>query len=578
MRRNGTLADRASLVPDQRRPNQEPSKPFAVPLQVPVQQTIVSYGPMGSNQPLPAWPDQAEAYYKRAGTLQGERRFGDALVAFDNAIALKPDHAQAHNGRGIVLARLNRIAEAVGSFDRAIALKSDYAEAHNNRALVLQELGQFEEALTSLDRAIALQPDNARAHNNRGVVLHGLERADEALASHDKAIALNGDYAEAHYNRGIVLHERGHLDDALASFDRAIALKPDYAAAHNNRGNVLHDLNRLEGALAAFDAAIALTGGFAEASVNKSYCLLRMGRFEEGWRLHEWRKKTERPVGHRSFPRPVWSGNADIAGKTVFVHWEQGFGDTLQFCRYAKLLRARGANVVMSVQEPLYRLISHSMPDIRFLKDDVVPADFDYHCPLMSLPLAFGTTLRSVPDVVPYLVADEERRMTWAPRLRPSTNPRIGVAWSGNAEQRNDLNRSIGLAGLAPVLAIDADWISLQKEVRNADRSLLGHFRQISHYGELLHDFADTAALIAAVDLVITVDTSVAHLAGAMGKPVWILLAYTADWRWLVDRNDCPWYPTARLFQQQAPRAWDNVVTRVIAALSDFVGRRHADQ
>ena len=412
----------------------------------------MSYQLAGSGQALPAWPDQSEAYYKRACALKDEGRLAEALAAFDNAIALKPDYAQAHNGRGIVLAHVSRLAEAAGSFDRAIALKPDYAEAHNNRALVLQDLGQLEEALISLDRAIALQPDNARAHNNRGVVLHGLMHDDEALASHDKAIALKPEYAEAHYNRGIVLRELDRLDDALASFDRAIALKRDYAAAHNNRGTVLLDLGRLEEAVAAFDAAIALTGGFAEASVNKSYCLLQMGRFEEGWRLHEWRKKTERPVGHRSFSQPPWLGNEDITNKTVFVHWEQGFGDTLQFCRYGRLLRARGANVVMSVQEPLYRLLSHSMPDIRFLKDDVVPAAFDYHCALMSLPLAFGTTLQNVPAAVPYLFADDEGRKTWEDRMPTPSKPRVGLAWSGNAKHKNDINRSVGLATLAPIL------------------------------------------------------------------------------------------------------------------------------
>ena len=533
-----------------------------------MQQTIVSYQLAGSAQPLSVWPDQAEAHYKRAGTLKDERRFDEALAAFDNAIALKADYAQAYNGRGIVLASVNRLAEAVGSFDRAIALNPDYAEAHNNRALVLQDLGRLEEALTSLDRAIALQPGNARAHNNRGVVLHGLKRDAGALASHDKAIALETDYAEAHYNRGIVLHELDRLDDALASFDRAVALKPAYAAAHNNRGSVLHDLNRLDEALAAFDKALALTGGFAEACLNKSYCLLRMGRFDDGWRLHEWRKSTERPVANRSFPQPLWLGNEDVADKTVFVHWEQGFGDTLLFCRYASLLRERGASVAMSVQEPLHRLLSRSMPDIRFLTNDVVPAAFDYHCALLSLPLAFKTTLQSVPAAVPYLFADDERRSIWDARLPPPAKPRIGLAWSGNAKQKNDFNRSIGLAALAPILATDAHWVSLQKEVRDIDRSLLANFPQISHYGELLADFSDTAAVIASMDLIITVDTSVAHLAGAMGKPVWILLAYTADWRWLTDRDDCPWYPTARLFRQQAPHAWEAVVARVNEALA----------
>ena len=562
---------------DQSHRNPEPPKPLPGSFQVPFQ-TSVSYQLAGSAQPLPAWPDQAEAYYKRAGTLKDERRFAEAVAAFDNAIALKSDYAQAHNGRGIALANLNRLAEAVGSFDRAIALKSDYAEAHNNRALVLQEVGQFEEALASLERAIALQPDNARAHNNRGVVLHGLKRHEEALASHDKAIALNADYAEAHYNRGVLLQELDRLDESLASFDRAIALKPDYAAAHNNRGTVLNHLNRLDDALAALDQAIALTGGFPEAYLNKSYCLLRMGRFDEGWRLHEWRKKTESPVGHRSFPQPPWLGSEDIANKTVFVHWEQGLGDTLQFCRYANLLRARGADVVMSVQEPLHRLLSRSMPDIRILKNEVAPAAFDYHSALMSLPLAFGTTLETVPAAVPYLFADEERRKTWDARLPPPTKPRIGVAWSGNAKQKNDFNRSMGLAALTPILNVDAHWISLQKDVREIDRPLLDGFRQICHYGELLADFSDTAAVIDRMDLVIAVDTSVAHLACAMGKPVWILLAYTADWRWLVDRDDCPWYPTARLFRQQVPHGWDGVVARVHEALAGSVSKLQNSQ
>jgi tetratricopeptide (TPR) repeat protein len=574
VRRNRTIADRASLVPDQRRPNPDTPNPSSASFQVPVAHTIVSYQLAGSGQPLPEWPDRAEAFYKRAGTLRDERRFAEALAAFDNAIALNPDYAQAHNGRGIVLAYVNRPSEAVGSFDRAIALRPDYAEAHNNRALVLQDLGQFEEALTSLDRAIALQPDNARAHNNRGVVLHGLRRDEEALASHDKAIALKGDYAEAYYNRAVALQELDCLDGALASLDRAIALKADYAAAHNNRGTLLLHLNRLDEALAALDRAIALSGGFPEAYLNKSYCLLQMGRFEDGWRLHEWRKKTERPVGNRAFPQPLWLGHESVVNKTVFVHCEQGFGDTLQFCRYATLLRARGANVVMSVQEPLHRLIDRSMPNIRILKNDVAPAAFDYHSPLMSLPLAFGTTLKNVPSTVPYLFADDERRKIWEARLPPPTKPRIGLAWSGNAKQKNDLNRSIGLAALAPIFAVDAHWISLQKEVRDVDRPLLGNFRKISHYGEFLTDFSDTAAVIAGLDLVVTVDTSVAHLASAMGKPVWILLAFTADWRWLVDREDCPWYPTVRLFRQQAPHDWEGVVGHVLAALTSFAEAR----
>jgi len=564
-------------VADQHRPNPDPPKPFAFSSQMPSQQTVVSYQLGGFGQSIAGWPDQAEAYYKRGSALKDEHRFAEALAAYDSAVALKPDYAHAHNGRGIVLANLNRLAEAVDCFDRAIALKPDYAEAHNNRALVLQDMGRLEEALTSLDRAVALQPDNPRAHNNRGVVLNGLRRSDEALASHDKAIALRSDYAEAHYNRGNVLQQLDRLDEALMSFDRAIGLKADYAAAHNNRGTVLSGLNRLEEALGGLDRAIALTGGFAEAYLNKSYCLLSMGRFEEGWRLHEWRKKTERPVGHVSFPQPLWLGQGDLAGKTVFVHSEQGFGDTLQFCRYAKLLRTRGASVVMSVQEPLLRLLSRSMPDIKFLKDSIVPVAFDYHSPLMSLPLAFGTTLQDVPVAVPYLRAEETQCRIWEGRLPPPTKPRVGVAWSGSTKHKNDFNRSISLAAMAPIFAADVHWISLQKEVGDTDRLSLESLPQIFHYAELLSDFSDTAAVIAALDLVITVDTSVAHLAGAMGKPVWILLPLAADWRWLVARDDSPWYPTARLFRQQARHLWDDVFAHVGEALAGLYSKSSPD-
>ena len=547
-------------------------------------------------------PDSAEANYTRGSALKEQQRLAEALAAFDRAIALKPDYAEAHNSRGIVLANLDRLDDAVAGFDRAIALKPDYAEAYNNRGIVLQDLKRVDDALANFDKAIALQPGNARAHNNRGVALHDLKRPDDALASHDKAIALKPDYAEAYYNRGIVLQDLKRLDDALADFEKAIGLKPNYAPAHNNRGvvlaslnrlddaiagfdgaialkpddaeaynnrgNVLQDLKRFDDALANFDKAIALMPDFAEAYGNQSYCLLKMGRFEQGWRLHEWRKKTARPVGNRSFQQPLWLGGEDVANRTLFVHWEQGLGDTIQFCRYGKLLKARGARVVMSVQEPLYRLLRQMSPDMEVVGHNEVPAGFDYHCPLLSLPLALGTTLQNIPSEKRYIFADEQLRRAWDIRLPPQTKPRIGVVWRGSPQHRNDRNRSIDLATLAPLFSADAHWISLQKELRLGDHALLEEHK-IVHYGDELKDFSDTAAVLELLDLVITVDTSVAHLAGAMGKQVWILLPYKSDWRWLSDRDDSPWYPTARLFRQDM-HAWKYVIARVRAALRDF--------
>ncbi len=578
-------------------------KPFTASIQATFQQGTPSYQFAGYGPSIALQPDSAEANYTRGSALKDHKRLAEALAAFDRAIALKPDYAEAHNSRGIVLANLYRLDDAIAGFDRAIALKPDYAEAYNNRGMVLQDLKRVDDALANFDRAIALQPGNASAYNNRGVALHESKRSDDALASHDKAIALKPNYAEAYYNRGIVLRDlkllddaladferaiglkpnyapahnnRGvvladlnRLDDAIAGFDGAIALKPDYAEAYNNRGNVLQDLNRLDDALANFDKAIALMPDFAEACCNQSYCLLKMGCFEQGWRLHEWRKKTGRPVGNLSFQQPLWLGGEDVADRTLFVHWEQGLGDTIQFCRYGKLLKARGARVVMSVQEPLYRLLKQMSPDIEVVSHNEVPAEFDYHCPLMSLPLALGTTSQNIPSEKRYIFADEQLRRAWDIRLPPQTKPRIGVVWSGSMQHRNDHNRSIDLSTLAPLFSADAHWISLQKELRLGDHLEEPH--KIVHYGDELKDFSDTAALLDLMDLVITVDTSVAHLAGAMGKQVWILLPYKSDWRWLSDRDDSPWYPTARLFRQDDMHSWNNLIARVRAALCDFV-------
>jgi Flp pilus assembly protein TadD len=552
-------------------PKDEPTNPFAAPFHGPIQQLTVSYDVTGSGNAATAAAADARGHYDRASALREQRRFAEALVGYEQAIALSPDHAEAHNGRGIVLATLNRAVEAVAAFDRAIAHKPDYAEAYNNRGLVLQELKRLDEALASFDKAIALQPNNAKMHGNRGSVLYEAQRFAEALASFDTVIALKEDYAEAHYNRGVLLQATGRLDAAVTAFDRAVALNPGYAEAYNNRGVALQDLRRLDGAVADFEKAIALSGGLPEAYANQSYCLLLMGRFDEGWRLHEWRKKTPIPVGDRSFPQPLWLGREDVADKTVFIHWEQGLGDTIQFCRYGKLLAQRGAKVAMSVQDPLFALLTQLSPDIQMLRQDEVPAAFDYHCPLMSLPLAFATRAQTIPRERAYIFADEQRSKAWAARLPPRSKLRIGIVWAGNTTHKNDRNRSIELSTLAPLFSIDAQWISLQKDLRPGDAGVLQSSPPIARYGEELADFADTAALIDRLDLVIAIDTSVAHLAGAMGKPVWVLLPSNADWRWMDGRDDSPWYPSARLFRQDSFGSWDTVVARLGAALREAV-------
>jgi tetratricopeptide (TPR) repeat protein len=486
-----------------------------------------------------------------------------------------PDDATAHNKHGIELARGGQLQDALAHFDKAVALKPDYAEAHNNRALILQDLNRLDDALASLDRTLALTPDNARAQNNRGALLQDLKRFEEALAAHDKALALNASFAEAQFNKATALHALKRFDEAIAAFEKAIALRPDYPEAYQNLGITLQDEKRLEEAAAVYRKAISLRPNYTEAYNNLGFCELQLGQFESGFRDYEWRKRLAGPAGNRFFMRPEWRGEI-ITGKTLFVHWEQGFGDTLQFCHFGKVAAAHGIKTIMSVQQPLWGLLQQLRPVVDVVGHDAVPTAYDYHCSLMSLPGPLGVTFNSIPSEHSYIAADAALSKTWHSRLpaqQASPRPRIGVAWSGNAKQKNDHNRSMTLKALSPLFAADADWVSLQKDVRDGDAALLTEL-PIIPLGGSLTDFADTAALIDNLDLVITVDTSVAHLAGAMGKPVWIMLAYYPDWRWFLDGETSPWYPSARLFRQDRSRSWENIVARVGEAVHEFARSR----
>ncbi len=520
-------------------------------------------------------PTIADAHYNRGVALGDLDRHAQALESYDRAIALKPDYVDAHYNRGVALGQLHRFAEALESYDRAIALKPAYAEAHNNRGVALAGLQRHAEALSSHERAIALRPQYASAYNNRGVALGHLQRFTEALASYERAIALRPDYAEAHNNRGNALHDLGRPAEALASLDRAIALKPGYADAHYHRGNALRDLYRHAEAVDAYERAVALAPDHAAAHWNLADCRLLLGEFALGWKEYEWRwKLNDRESGRRDFSQPLWLGEPPLEGRTILLHSEMGLGDTLLFCRYAKEVAALGAKVVLETQPPLLPLlvhldgVTHAVP-----RGAPLPA-FDYHCPLMSLPLAFKTDLRNIPASVPYIRGDPARVATWQAKLGTRGKSRVGLVWGGSAALRND-RRSMALSEMLPLVRGWAEWVSLQKEVRETDAALLQARADLIHFGEQLTDFGDTAALVELMDIVVTIDTSVANLAGAMGKPVWILLPWNPhDWRWMLDRADSPWYPTARLFRQSAAGDWASVVDQVGAELErQFAGR-----
>jgi len=503
--------------------------------------------------------------------LHRQGRLADAERIYWEVLRQQPNHFDVLNLLGVIALQTRRTERAVELIKKAIGLNAKIASTHRNLGNALWDLKRPEEALASYDRAIALKPDYAEAHYNRGVILQDLKRHEEALATYDKAIALKRDCAEAHNNRGNVLRNLKRPEEAMVSYNKAIAVKPDYAEAHYNRGVILQDLRRPEEALASYHKAIALKPDYAEAYWNQSLCLLLMGQFEQGFRQYEWRKKVKERLGLRSYPQPLWLGEEDIAGKTLFIYWEQGLGDTIQFCRYAELVEARGAKVILSVQKPLRWLLKQISPTIQVIGPNEAPANFDYHCPLLSLPLALGTTVETIPAEHHYIKAENELRLAWSARLPPKTKPRIGVVWSGAAAYKGDQNRSMELETFLPILSADADWICLQKEVREKDFTVLRQVRRIAYFGDDLGDFSNTAALLDLMDLVITVDTNIAHLAGAMGKPVWILLSYRHHWVWLLDRDDSPWYPSARLFRQQEIGNWASVIDQVKSELRSVI-------
>jgi tetratricopeptide (TPR) repeat protein len=512
-------------------------------------------------------PGYAEAFYNRGNALAALGRNDEALASFEQAVALRGDYRDALINRSQLLHRLGRSSEALPGLARAIALKSD-AAVLALRGNINYAMGSYAAALADYERVIELRPQAAQMHNNRGNALRELGRHHDALESFARALALKPDYAKAFNNRGNALVELNRPAEALADYERALALKQDFADALVNRGNALRYLGRADEALASFNAAIALRPELAEAHWNKGLTCLSLGDFDNGWRGYEWRWRRGHTMPPRDFAQPQWRGE-DIAGKTILLHAEQGFGDTIQFVRYAPLVAAKGATVILEAPDSLMPLLDGF--------DGVAATDahgralppFDLHCPLMSLPLAFGTTLATIPENGPYLRVPAERLEKWRSRLAALTGKRVGLVWSGKPAHKNDRNRCIPLSLLTPLLSVTGvGFVSLQQDYREADRTALANYLQLLRLERELTDFADTAAVVAALDLVIAVDTAVAHLAGTMGKPVWILLSHVLDWRWLLERPDSPWYPSARLYRQPASGDWGSVIARLAQDLA----------
>lgn len=485
---------------------------------------------------------------------------------YQEALQLDPNHVEALNNLGVLYHDRKQFDSAVECYRAALATRPDYLDAHVNMGLVLKEQGRFDEAIECYRHVIVAMPDCAEAHNNLGVVLQSASRLEEAAGSYRRAIELRPDYAEARCNLGALLREEAALDEAVAQFREAIVLQPELVEAHVGLGDSLSDLNEVDASMKAYDKAIEVGPDHAEARFSRSLALLRSADFEQGWHEYEWRWKTEQ-LNDCELPVPQWDGKA-LDGRMILIHAEQGIGDTFQFIRYLPFVKEQGGHVVFACAERLHPLLKNA-PGI----DEVVSFDTslpkcDCHAPLLALPRLFRTTLEAIPAETPYLRAEDARVEHWREHLGESLTTRIGVCWEGNPIHRRNHLRSFPVEHLSALAAVpDVTLISLQRldgsPGRAADVKDIIEFPQLDQSGA----FIDTAAIMANLDLVISCDTSIAHLAGALGRRTWVALDTAADWRWLAGRDDSPWYPTMRLFRQTKLGEWGEVFERMATQL-----------
>lgn len=510
--------------------------------------------------------DVGDYFFNLAVALQHQGRIDDAIKSYDRGLTLKKDFAEGWYKLAQLLLQRDRQVEAGLALDQAIEVKPHYLEAVNTSARLHLEAGNCDLAIARFDQSLQIKPDDPGAFYWRGVARLRLKRFEEAYADIAKALELAPDHPEVTTNLGLALLKLGRQEEAVVYLDRALALEPDRADAFNHRGTALLELHRFDEALASFQSAVTLRPDYAEAHWNAALLRLTLGDFAKGWAGREWGRKCK-AVGFvdRQFAQPLWLGERPLEGKTILLHSDEGLGDAIQFSRYAPLVAAAGARVILEVQDALHPLLTGIEGVALCLPKSASPLpDFDLHCPLSSLPLAFGTMLETIPPAPALPHLPEDLVQVWQARLGPREKPRVGLVWSGNPTHSNDRNRSIPLRSLSVILVdIDASFVSLQKDPRPEDAAVLRAQREILDPTEHLTDFVQTAALISCLDLVITVDTSVAHLSGALRRPTWVLLPFTPDYRWLLGRDDSPWYPTVRLFRQTAPRDYASVLKRV---------------
>jgi tetratricopeptide (TPR) repeat protein len=511
------------------------------------------------------------AFYRLAGCLRKSGNIDAAIDAYVQGARLQPDSVQIHNDLANCFYLKDRFHEAIAEYQRTLALRPDYPQGYNNLSISLHEVGRFDEAEASARRAIQLNPNFPEAFYNLGRVHYARRRYAECVAACERALALLPSYVEARNNLALALESLGEVDRAIAEYQTVLAQRPGYLDAKMNYGVALEQAGRIDEAIAVYREILQESPDFEETRWNLGISLLLKGDFENGWRAHESRRKIKRVFGVREFPQPLWTGEP-LRGRRILLHTEQGLGDAIQFIRYAPLVKQAGGHVIVLCYEPLRRLFANQPGIDQLVTDrDPLPA-VDLQCPLLSLPGIFQTTLHTIPATVPYLRCEPRLVKHW--RGRVAMQPariKVGLVWAGNPAHSRDHDRSIPLSAFAPLAEIDgARFFSLQKGDRAAEAHGLGASLDLIDFTSDLTDFADTAALMANLDLVIAADTAVAHLAGALGKPVWVLLPIAPDWRWMLTRPDSPWYPTMRLFRRTRRGDWSSPIQSIAEQLRSF--------
>lgn len=516
-------------------------------------------------------PDNVDAQFNVANLLVRRQRLDEAVATFRRVLQYRPDFAAAYNNLGSALSELSAFEDGERCYRRALHLTPEFAEAHNNLGILLSKLGRTQEAEECLRRACRLKPSFPEPFNNLGDLLRANGRPDEAESYCREALRLRSDYPSAQLNLGNALRECGHFDQAEFWYLAALRSNPHWAEANNNLSSLLFDLGRPDEAIARYRKALSERPDYVDAHANLAITLLLAGQFEEGWQEYEWRWKQDKNKPYaRAFDQPPWNGE-DTDDRVLLLHAEQGLGDTLQFCRFVPQI-ATNRRVLLEVQPPLVSLLA-GMPGVeRVIAAGEPLPSFDLHCPLLSLPRVLGTTLDTIPAQIPYLKADPRRVGIWRERLRPLDGLRVGLVWAGNQAMGADRRRSLTLEQFFVLSDMaDVHFVSLQKGAaanQTPPRGLLLH-----DWTDEISDFSDTAALVEALDLIISVDTAVVHLAGALGRPVWLVNRFDRCWRWLLNRDDSPWYPTLRQFRQPYPGDWQGALRAIRTELQDLILR-----